>query len=122
MLLGFWFDQGSFADMPRLHDVVRQYNDKAVITFNHGQQLPLTKNNGPYENYTFGYPHKFLVKYPASDCANYAAILSIESSSVDGYFYKDGMGSLGQVLMPSSSDWASGIIVWSIDQAQEWQS
>ena len=53
---------------------------------------------------------------------NYAAILSIESSSVDGYFYKYDKGSLGHVLMPSSSDWASDSIVWSMSQAQEWQS
>ena len=52
---------------------------------------------------------------------SYATITSIESSS-DGYFYKDGIGSLGHVLMPSNSDWASGDIVWDVDEAKEWKS
>ena len=46
---GFWFDQGLQTDMLRLHDVVRIYNEESAVTFNHGQRLPLTTKNGPYE-------------------------------------------------------------------------
>ena len=71
---GFWFDQGLQADMARLHDVVRMYNHKAAVTFDHCQRLPLTNNNGPYMDYTSGYPHMDLQEYPGLDCVNYSAI------------------------------------------------
>ena len=91
---GFWFDQGLQADMTRFHDVVRMYNGKAAVTFNYGQLLPLTNNNGLYEDYTFGYPHMYLQEYPGSECVNYAAIPSIESSD-DGTFTRTTYSHLG---------------------------
>lgn len=122
-VMGYWMDQAAFADIPLVHQAIRTYDTSAALAFNRGQRLPLTNNNPPYEDFTFGYPFWDLQNYPASDCRNYILIPSQEGTP-EGYHVDrvTGAESLGHVFMPILSDWNSGNLVWSIEQAAEWMS
>jgi len=124
-LAGFFFDNGEVADIPAIYEVVQESIPHAAVTFNKGQRLPLTNNNAPYEDYTFGWPHFDFNAYPPPDCKNYPAITSVEDKAQRGYFESSdvpGQYSLGHLYMPLNDDWAKGSIVWQTDKAQEWMS
>ena len=95
------------------------HNPNAVIAFNNGQKIPLTNNNPAYENFTSGHPTP-IAQVPASDVANLPMLTSLEGTP-DGYFDDAGRKSLGHMFMPMQTRWNSGSIVWTLEQAVDWQ-
>ena len=115
---GWWFDHAGLGNIPLLHDIVTSYNPNTVIAFNTGQKIPLTNNNPDYENFTAGHPTP-IAQVPASDLANLPMLTSLEGTR-DGYF-DAGRRSLGHMFMPMQTRWNSGDIVWTLEQAVDWQ-
>ena len=116
---GWWFDHAGHGNIPLLHDIVTSYNPNTVISFNTGQHIPLTNNNPDYENFTSGHPTP-IARVPASDVANLPMLTSLEGTP-DGYFYDGARRSLGHMFMPMQTRWNSGDIVWTLEQAVDWQ-
>jgi len=120
ILAGFWIDQANVANIPLLDTIIKHQMPRAVVAYSHGQRLPLTNNNPPYEDYTFGYPYHDMPNVPASDCINFKAITGQENTT-DGYYYAQNHPSLGHVFFPVTTDWSSGNILWDLRQARDWQ-
>jgi hypothetical protein len=121
---GWWFDQGNYADIPALSNVIMQHNPNAAVAFNTGQKVPLTVNSPGYEHFTAGHPTPVKSAAPY-DAINLPMITSVESTP-DG-FLDDGNGdlSLGHVYMPTSEDsWNTVFkpVAWDVAQAAEWKS
>jgi hypothetical protein len=117
---GWWFDHSGFGDVPRLHAAVMAGNPDAAIAFNDGQKVPLTNNHPGYEAFTSGHPTP-VQQMPAPSAVNLPMITSIEGTP-EGYFIVDGALSLGHVFMPVATRWNSGSLVWTVEQAAEWQA
>lgn len=116
---GWWFDHAGLGNIPLLHDIVTSHNPNTVISFNNGQHIPLTNNNPDYENFTSGHPTP-IAQVPASDLANLPMLVSLEGTP-DGYFDDASRKSLGHMFMPMQTRWNSGAIVWTLEQAVDWQ-
>ena len=116
---GWWFDHAGLGNIPLLYDIVTAYNTNTVIAFNTGQHIPLTNNNPDYENFTSGHPTP-IAQAPASSLLNMPMLNSIEGTP-DGFFDDAGRKSLGHMFIPMQETWNSGAIVWTVDQAADWQ-
>ena len=122
---GWWFDQGRYADRELMEAACRAGNPNAVIAINSGVKVPLSVNNAPYEDYTFGHPNP-LRKTKASDTINLEMLNAIEHTP-DGFLAKANWDVLGHMFMPMGTTWngiAKSVIKleWEEEQAVEWMS
>jgi len=127
-LAGWWFDQGPDTNIPLLKEVVTEQNPCAVFAVNDGQKVPLKNNNPGIEDITSGSPRPVANcrNTPPVDCAsddvNLPMVTSIEQNTEDGYFVVNAEDkSLGHMFLPLQQVWNTGNIVWSQEQAAEWQ-
>jgi len=123
---GWWFDQGVYMDIPRVHTEIKAANPNAAIAFNTGPKVPLANNNPPYEAYTSGHPKPIGGKNPTDpyDVSNEPIMTSIEDTT-DGYFESQGSYSLGHAFQMTNDAWNNGELVWNgekLPQAIEWMS
>ena len=127
---GWWFDQGTFVDVPLLEAACHAANPNAVVAFNKGIKVPLQVNNAPYEDFTFGHPNP-IQKTSPSDVSNLGMLTAIEGTT-NGFVSKlnyNGNGSswdvLGHMFMPMGTTWngIDGNTIkneWSKGQAINW--
>lgn len=124
-LAGWWFDHADFGNVTRLGEVVKAANPDAVVAFNRGDKVPLVVNSPGLEDYTAGHPNP--VKHTAANSdANLPMVESIVASTHGGFLVgEDAAGqdafSLGHMFLPLQTVWNSGDIVWTVEQAAEWQ-
>jgi len=130
---GWWFDHAQestsaacgagstcrkdFIDKTAVRNAIRAHQPNVPIAFNtcpNAQKSPLQICAKDFEDFTAGHPTPLKDTLPFSSL-NYPMVTSIEDSTIDGFFEKDGWESLGHVFMPTGTLWNGPTIpvVWT---------